>query len=98
MTEVFHNDENIELVIEDKLMHVDQLNEETRHLGQLFQDLNLSDRLYTVVFVLVNVLDKLNSNSISGDVTGRPDYLAVASLTYNFKWGVVFRNLCPFRT
>ena len=96
MSKVFHNYEHIELVIELELVHVDQFNEEVRHLRQLSQDLNLSDRLHTVVFVLVNVLDKLYSYFISGRVTGCPNHLAVATLTYHFKWGIVFRNLSPF--
>ena len=98
MTKVFHNDEHIELTIEGKLVQINELNEEVRHLRQLSEELDLSDGLHTVVFVLVDVFDKLNCYFISGGVAGRPNHLAVASLTYHFMWGVVFRNLSPFRT
>ena len=98
MTKVFHNDEHIELAIERELVQINQLNEEVRHLRQLSEDLDLSDGLHTVVFVLVDVLYKLNSHSISSGIAGRTNHLAVATLAYHLSWSVVFRDLSPLRT
>ena len=98
VTEVFHNYEHIQLAVELELVTVDQFDEEIRHLGQLSEDLDLSDGFDTVVLVFVDVLNKFNSYFKSGGITGCSDYLAITSLANDLEWGVVLRNLSPFWT